>query len=153
MTSGNFAAESDEKRPLLQPGQEAAKDTLLPSKKDTSVKQHRNCINDEICGYLYVVASSLGFSGAALFVRLATSLHGFPVSATVFLRGIVQTTLALLAISMLCRVRDVFHGLTRRQWLLLVLRGCFGGSAMVFGYLSVSLLPLGVQTSLKFTST
>lgn len=87
-----------------------------------------------------------------LFMRWATAYNGVAVSSVVFVRGLTQLSLGTVTSFAFLDTRRVF--LVPKDVLpLLVARGAFGAFSITLSYLSVSLIPLSLETTLFFTST
>lgn len=103
-------------------------------------------------GYFLIFCSSLCMCTMFLFMRWATAYNGVAVSSVVFVRGLTQLSLGTVTSFAFLDTRRVF--LVPKDVLpLLVARGAFGAFSITLSYLSVSLIPLSLETTLFFTST
>lgn len=95
-----------------------------------------------------IVASSLGFSLQALLVQRLTSAGGLGTFQIIVFRGSTQALFCVLALAV--------SGAPAREWLgtsalhvkVLCLRSMLGFSGITFGFLAISMLPLGDASSL-----
>ncbi len=116
------------------------------------LKTDRAHPRDETAGLLLMALAALFFGASGLLVRYATAYGGLAVSTAVMLRGITQTTLALLATLVVPDGRDVFRN-TPELWGLLALRGSLGGVALLAFVGAFKLLDLSIASSIYYTST
>ncbi|KAI9278249.1 hypothetical protein BDA99DRAFT_428956 [Phascolomyces articulosus] len=90
----------------------------------------------EVVGLLLVTASGLAMSSASVFVKIGG--FSFPSSEIVFIRAIIQASLALGGCFLLSLQPFGRHGV--RKWV--VLRGFLGAIALACHYYSITKLPL-----------
>ena len=105
----------------------------------------------ERVGYVLVFLSAVLFCSMFLLMRSATAYHGVSVSAVVFLRGVLQIVLAF-AIAPLFSERLGVFSVPRHLLPLLFARGVFGATSLLLSYYSISLVPLGIESTLFFTN-
>lgn len=106
---------------------------------------------NETVGLLLMALAALFFGIQGLLVRYVTAYGGLSVSTVILIRGAIQTTLALIATSIVSDGRDVFRN-SPRLWGLLALRGGAGAVAIVALFSSFKLLNLSVASSIYYTS-
>lgn len=106
----------------------------------------------ESFGYMLLLLSAFGFCLMGLLLRIATAYHAFPVPCIMFIRGVLQTSLALVWIVGFTNAKETFN-LSRRLIGLLVLPGVLGGTSMGLIYFGLSRVPLGIHASIFFLST
>ncbi len=123
-----------------------ARQELLPL-----LKTARTLTRRETVGLLLMGLAALFFGASGLLVRHVTAYGGLAVSTVVLVRGIIQTTLTLLATTILPDSRDVFRN-TPKLWCLLALRGVLSGVAILALYTSFKLLDLSIASSIYYTS-
>lgn len=136
--------------PLLGPESCSSKpaDDAVNVDKSTSISMWSN----ESFGYVLLLSSGFAFSTMALLVRIATGYHGLPVSTVLFIRGLIQSTSALFSIFFFMDYREAFN-ISQRFAMLLILRGAIGASVMYLLIFALSLLPMGIHSSIFFLST
>lgn len=106
----------------------------------------------ESFGYMLLLLSALGFCFMGLAIRMATGYHDFPVPCVLFMRGVMQSVLALVWIFTFTDAKETFS-LPRRVVGLLFLRGFGGGTSMALVFFGLSRVPLGISNSIFFLST
>ncbi len=105
--------------------------------------------SSESFGYMLLLSSGLGFTTMALLVRIATGYHGLPVKTVLFLRGVVQSLSALFVIFFFMDYKEAFS-ISRHLCLMLFVRCIVGTLGMHLVIFALSLLPIGIHTSLFF---
>lgn len=107
---------------------------------------------NEAYGYVLVFFSAVLFCIMFLGMRAATAYNGVSVSAVVFLRGLTQILLATSTSWTLLDARKIFF-VPKDLLPLLAARGVFGALSLTLSYISISLVPLSLESTLFFTST
>lgn len=113
-------------------------------------KDDRAAKDIEVKGYMFMTASTLGFSGMSFLVHLAERLYNFPMPAALLIRATVQVTLSLVYMLRYLDFKETFSKITARQWKLLAVRGAFGAVALSCFFASLHLLPIGEATTIFF---
>lgn len=106
----------------------------------------------ESFGYMLLLLSALGFCIMGLLIRIATGYHAFPVPCVLFIRGVLQCSLALFWIVAFTDAKETFS-LSPRLVGLLILRGLGGGTSMSLVFFGLSRVPMGIHASIFFLST
>ncbi len=109
-------------------------------------------LQHEVFGYTLIVGSGIFFETMALLIRYVTAYTGIPATNIVFLRGVVQSSLALF-IACFFMNREEALNIPQSSWPLLVLRGVLGGASLAFDFPMLRRVPLGPATSVFFLST
>ena len=112
-------------------------------------QQRKDDGRTEAYGYALMLLSAGFFEVMGLIARAATVYHGVSVPNIVFLRGLVQFILGVASSFTFAEPKDVY-GVPRNLLPLLTLRGLFGAVSLSLTYTALSLVPLGVCTSLFF---
>lgn len=124
----------------------------MTTERDELLKEEREEPKHETFGLSLMALAALFFAVQSFLVRYVTAYGTLPVSTVVLVRGITQTILGLLTTAIVPDGRDVFNN-TPRLWWLLALRGFAGAVAIVALFLSFSMVPLSVASSLYYTSS
>ncbi len=103
----------------------------------------------ESYGYALMLLSAIFFEVSGMVARAVTVYHGVTVPNVVFLRGVTQISLGVFTSFVFANPKEVFT-VPRNLLHILALRGLFGASSMALTYTALSLVPLGVCTSLFF---
>lgn len=119
---------------------------LLPSTRVAPLQ------GSEYYGYFVMFLSCFGFSAMTLLVRVAEERYHFSAMSCLYIRAVVHTVLSSLYITCFLNVRDLVFSLTRRQCMLIFIRGFLGASAIAAFYFSVQMLPVGDVTAIFFSS-
>jgi len=103
-------------------------------------------------GYFLLFCSSFIFCTMFLFMRWATAYNSVDISSVVILRGLTQISLATATSFAFLDTRKVFY-VPEDTMPLLAARAAFASFSMTLSSISVSLIPLSLETTLFFTST
>lgn len=112
-------------------------------------------LEEESVGYLYMLFAACCFSIHAFCIRLSESTYSVPFTVNLLSRGLIHVTGSCIYFIATTRpLSTLFDSpLSRRQLLLLALRGFVGTVALLTFYLSIGLLPIGSAISVFFLNT
>ncbi len=125
---------------------------LLERDSEKGLEESSNGLQHELFGYMLLVGSGVFFETMALLIRYVTAYAGIPAKNIVFLRGVVQSSLALFTACFLMNREEALN-VPRSSWPLLVVRGVLGGAALGFDFPMLRRVPLGPAISVVFLST
>lgn len=137
-----------EKEPLLPKTKHDIQNST--SSEPTSSTDEDN--HDNIRGYIYMACASFGYATMALMVRASESRYDMPPIKAVFIRGLIQSILALGMIPSTIGFQTAFQPIDRRTFRLLFLRGCAGTASLLAVYLALQRLPVGDAQTILFSS-
>lgn len=134
------------KKPQL--GELGENTPLLPAPS----QQERPSEPTELHGYLLMAGSCIGFAIMSLQVHIAENKLNFPATSSLFIRAVVQATLAFTYIIRYLPFPETFTNLTRKQVKLLAFRGVAGSLAIALYLATLKRLPVGDGVTLFFST-
>lgn len=125
----------------------AAENTpLLPNVVQVDANEYPS---HELIGYALMLVSTIFFSFLWLATRFVTGYHSMPVASLLLLRGVTQVALGLISTLFLLDIRTVFV-LSPHLSRMVLLRGILGSFALSLNFKGISILPLGIASTIFF---
>lgn len=128
---------------------------LLPSSTSKGANQDVGALpirTTEISGFVFLFLSAIFFALNAFSIHIAGAVFEVPPAVSMFMRSVLHVILSGLYLVFLTPFSITVGSLTRRQYLLLFLRGGFGAIALVALYTAFKLIPVGDAMTLFFLS-
>lgn len=97
-----------------------------------------------------MLLTALSFGTSNLLIHHAQTVSKFPAASTLFVRSVTHIVLSLAYVLPFRQTRKAVFSTTRRQTIMIAIRGICGAIAIISLYTALTLIPVGDSTAIFF---